>query len=81
VNQGLLSVAYQLKIPPMVRRPTIAPETSGTRIQIAASVAERSVLMYLTGGAELMRVSVGIFPISQEIIVSGLNINQQLRIF
>ncbi|MEI7649628.1 MAG: hypothetical protein WCJ47_07985, partial [Methanomicrobiales archaeon] len=42
----------------MVRRPTIAPETSGTRIQIAASVAERSVLMYLTGGAELMRVSV-----------------------
>ena len=36
-----------------------APETTGTRIQAAASAAERKVAIDLTGGPGIMRVSVG----------------------
>jgi CubicO group peptidase (beta-lactamase class C family) len=36
-----------------------APETTGTRIQVAASAAERSVVIDLTGEPGIMRVSVG----------------------
>ena len=72
-----MSVAYQVRIPPMVRRPTTAPETRGTRIHIAASVAERSVLIYLTGGPEGMRVSVGGLntPLSLLIFLQGKKIS------